>query len=51
MESITQRKPMIKLGDFNDRIGNKTLPGVKQRFNEGVLNNHGQLLIKHMCKW
>ena len=36
---------MIMLGDFNARIGNDVLRGVKQRFNEDVLNYNGELLV------
>ncbi|XP_044749781.1 uncharacterized protein LOC123310378 [Coccinella septempunctata] len=48
VESIPQRKPVIMLGDFNARIGNEVLPGIKQRFNEDVLNYNGELLV-NMC--
>lgn len=36
---------MILLGDLNTRIGVETIPGIKQRFNENVLNSNGELLI------
>ena len=32
------------MGDMNARIGNMPVPGVKQRFNEGEINNNGDLL-------
>lgn len=36
---------MIIFGDFNARIGNEIVPGIKQRFNETVLNDNGELMI------
>ncbi|XP_030754777.1 craniofacial development protein 2-like [Sitophilus oryzae] len=39
-----QQKILI-LGDFNARIGNQIIPGIKQRFNENVLNDNGELMI------
>ena len=45
IEAIPHCKPMIMLGDFNARIGNDVLRGVKQRFNEDVLNYNGELLV------
>ena len=39
---------MVILGDFNARIGNEVVPGVKQKFNENVLNDNGELMI-NMC--
>lgn len=35
---------IILLGDFNARVENDELPGVKQRFNEPASNEHGEYL-------
>lgn len=35
---------LIMMGDMNARIGNMPVPGVKQRFNEGEINDNGDLL-------
>lgn len=39
-------KPVLILGDFNARIGNNIVPGIKQRFNEATLNDNGMLLTQ-----
>ncbi|XP_045480919.1 uncharacterized protein LOC123685307 [Harmonia axyridis] len=39
---------MIVLGDCNARIGSEIIPGIKQRFNEEVINSNGELLI-NLC--
>lgn len=36
---------VIILGDFNARIGNETLLNVKQKYNESIINENGELLI------
>ena len=36
---------MIIAGDLNARIGNDSLAGIKQRFNEPISNDNGDLLI------
>ncbi|KAK5648854.1 hypothetical protein RI129_003746 [Pyrocoelia pectoralis] len=36
---------MVILGDFNARFGNEIIPMIKQRFNEKVINDNGELLI------
>lgn len=38
----------IILGDFNSRIGNRIIPGVKQRFNEETENENGTLMT-NLC--
>ncbi|XP_057671201.1 craniofacial development protein 2-like [Diorhabda carinulata] len=47
-ESLPQNESIIILGDFNARIGNEVIPGVKQRFNENILNDNGELLM-NLC--
>lgn len=42
---LPPRQPMIILGDFNARVGNEVIPGVKQRFNEAAVNNNGELMM------
>lgn len=48
-EVIHQTNPeetTIIAGDFNARIGNDVIPGIKNRFNETHLNENGELLIE-----
>lgn len=45
IESLPNDQQSIILGDFNARIGNQIIPGIKQRFNENVLNDNGELMI------
>lgn len=33
------------LGDFSARIGDTVVPGIKQRFNESVTNENGELMV------
>lgn len=40
IESLPQYDSIIMLGDYNARIGNKMIPGVKQRFSDDVLNEN-----------
>lgn len=46
VDKIPSNEMLILLGDFNSRIGNNIIPGVKQRFNEDYLNSNGELLIE-----
>lgn len=46
VDKIPSNEMLILLGDFNSRIGNNIIPGVKQRFNEDYLKSNGELLIK-----
>lgn len=41
MQSLSHDQPMIILGDFNARIESSEIPGVKQIFNENILNDNG----------
>ena len=43
---LPQDALLIMMGDMNARIENMPVPGVKQRFNEGEINDNGDLLIK-----
>jgi len=36
---------VIVLGNFNARVGNNTMAEIKQRFNEDVRNENGDLLV------
>jgi len=45
MDQIPKDTLLIKMGDMNARVGNMPVPGVKQRFNEGEINDNGDLLI------
>lgn len=48
IQSLPQNQPLIVLGDFNARVGNNEIPGIKQRFNEDILNDNGELMI-NLC--
>jgi exonuclease III len=37
-------KYIIIMGDFNARVGNDLVPGIKQRYNENIRNENGNLL-------
>lgn len=45
IDAIPQNETVILLGDFNARVGNTIIPGVKQKFNENITNENGELLI------
>ncbi|XP_044766150.1 craniofacial development protein 2-like [Coccinella septempunctata] len=45
IDTIPRNETVILMGDFNARVGNTMIPGVKQRFNEDVTNENGELLI------
>lgn len=45
IDTIPRNETVILMGDFNARVGNTIIPGVKQRFNEDVTNENGELLI------
>jgi exonuclease III len=44
-DKLPDRGGVIILGDLNARIGDCTINGVKQRYNESVLNDNGEALI------
>ncbi|XP_055385805.1 craniofacial development protein 2-like [Condylostylus longicornis] len=45
-DSIRADEKLILLGDFNARIGDNVISGIKQRFNENVINENGEKLIE-----
>ncbi|XP_019765820.1 uncharacterized protein LOC109541399 [Dendroctonus ponderosae] len=45
VNKINNGHKIVILGDLNARIGNEKMRGVKQRFNEAVINKNGELLI------
>ena len=44
VSQIPKENLLIMLGDLNARVGNTPVPGIKQRFNESVANENGDLL-------
>lgn len=44
LDKINNNEAIIILGDLNARVGNRVIPGIKQRFNEEVENENGELL-------
>ena len=48
LDKIPIPDEVIILGDFNARIGNEVIAGIKHRFNEETLNENGETLI-HFC--
>jgi len=45
IDQIPKDTLLIMMGDMNARVGNMPVPGVKQCFNEGEINDNGDLLI------
>ena len=45
MNQIPKDALLIMMGDMNARVGNMPVAGVKQRVNEGEINDNGDLLI------
>ncbi|XP_048516539.1 uncharacterized protein LOC125502457 [Dendroctonus ponderosae] len=45
VNKINNGHKIVILEDLNARIGNEEIRGVKQRFNEAVINENGELLI------
>lgn len=48
ISQIPQHSLLFLMGDLNARVGNKIIPNIKQRFNENVTNENGDLLI-NLC--
>ncbi|XP_055389945.1 uncharacterized protein LOC129618936 [Condylostylus longicornis] len=46
MDTIPESDKLVIMGDFNARIGDEILNGVKNRFNESVINENGEKLIE-----
>lgn len=45
LDTIPRGDKLLILGDFNARIGNDFIPGIKQQYNENVRNENGTLMI------
>ena len=45
LATVPQDHYIIIMGDLNARTGNDPIPGIKQRFNEDVRNDNGDLLV------
>ncbi|XP_056647256.1 craniofacial development protein 2-like [Diorhabda sublineata] len=46
MDKIPKQDEIMILGDFNGRIDNEVISGIKNRFNEETLNSNGEQLIQ-----
>lgn len=46
IDTIPVREKLIMLGDWNARVGDSVVPGVKNRFNEPTLNDSGRELVE-----
>ena len=46
LDKLNTKEDIYILRDFNARIGNDTIGGVKSRFNENVKNENDELLIQ-----
>lgn len=46
LDTTKNGEKTIILGDFNARVGNTPLDGVKQKFNEETLNENGERLVE-----
>ncbi|KAI4488638.1 hypothetical protein M0802_011454 [Mischocyttarus mexicanus] len=44
IDSIPIKEKIIIMGDMNARVGNDDIEGVKERFNENVINEHGEIM-------
>lgn len=45
VDTIPKSEITILLGDFNARVGNSIIAGIKQKYNEHTTNENGELLI------
>ncbi|XP_044755383.1 craniofacial development protein 2-like [Coccinella septempunctata] len=45
LDKISNIDKVIILGDLNARIGQEVIPNIKQKFNESIINENGELLI------
>ncbi|XP_045466785.1 craniofacial development protein 2-like [Harmonia axyridis] len=46
LDRIPRMEEVILLGDFNARVGNGVIGGLKNRFNEETINENGERLIQ-----
>ncbi|XP_056647272.1 craniofacial development protein 2-like [Diorhabda sublineata] len=44
-DKIPSKDKVFIMGDFNSRIGNTVIPGIMHSFNEGAVNDNGDILI------
>lgn len=45
IDKLNNTDKIIILGDLNARIGREVIPGIKQKYNEEITNENGELLI------
>lgn len=45
IDNIPKKDETVILGDFNAGIGNKVINGIKNRLNEDILNDNGDMMI------
>ncbi|XP_056647266.1 craniofacial development protein 2-like [Diorhabda sublineata] len=45
LDKIPSKDKVFIMGDFNSRIGNTVIPGIMHSFNEGAVNDNGDILI------
>lgn len=45
IDILNNTDKIIILVDLNARIGREVLPGIKQKYNEEITNEYGELLI------
>lgn len=46
LDMISNTDKIFIMGDMNARVGNDIVEGVKQKFNEDVMNDHGEMLTE-----
>lgn len=46
LDDIPKEDEIMILGDFNARIGDEVIPGIKNRFNEETINTNGELMLQ-----
>lgn len=46
VDKIPKQDQIIIMGDMNGRVGNEVIPGIKNVFNEEIINDRGEMLIE-----